>query len=230
MPPAPNHVCYLQITMSGPAQMTRDLLEHVSMQLNPDSMDPFIAASAIPTRWPTSDHWRAFALLDDRARMQILRQAFAESTFSVYLQQMVNATQTNGMTSTAFYFDQDDLFDMLLVNNRRDETSNKVGTRNRSKRKLDKEREKDKLLLIYKTKNYAWPQTESQPTWLLGHILFPARAGVDSSDFTCSSILCSNAAELQQAIELLARVECRELEIKRTAAVNSCDIEPSNDR
>src|SRR3546814_402952 len=97
--------------MNSNPQIIRDLLEHVSSQLAPDSMHPLAPAEPAPPRWPSEDHWVRFAASTGYQRAEALRAAFAIS--ATYIQQMINATPSGDMHNTAFYFVQDHLFDLV---------------------------------------------------------------------------------------------------------------------
>lgn len=214
--------------MTSNPQITRDLLEHVSSQLSPDAMHPYAPAEPMLPKWPSDEQWAAFAAFPVQLRARLLRGAFAEPATAMYLQQLVNLTHSNGMNNTAFYFVQDHLFDLVHARSESgglgqlaEETSNRSAKKVKSKRaKQDKDKDRDKFLVIYKTKRYEWPQDELTAAWLLNGVVFPARNGVDECEFTCASEVYENTETLKRVIYSLAGIECKTFDVMRTVPVS----------
>jgi hypothetical protein len=208
--------------MNANPAITRDLLDHVSGQLAPDAMHPYAPADPAPPKWPKDEHWARLAALDAQRRADLMKSAFAETATAVYIQQMINTTQSSGLHNTAFYFVQEHLFELVHARNEaQEEAAGKASKKSKLKKlKQDKEREREKLLVIYKTKRFEWPQDDPAAAWLLNRVIFPARNGVDVCEFTCASEIYQNVQMLRDAVNALARLECKTFDVMRTAPVS----------
>lgn len=212
--------------MTSNPQITRDLLDHVSSQLGPDSMHPFVSVDLRPNRWPSEEQWAKFGAFTVKERAEVLRAAFTESAIAVYVQQLINTTRSNGFYNTTFYFVQDHLFELLHSQSGQSGGSMDEATtkKSKAKKKQDRDKERDKMLVINKIKRYEWPQDQCAAEWLLNRVVFPARNGVDVCEFTCASESYQDVKMLQEVVTHLGYYECKTFDVMRTVPVRQSTV------